>query len=287
MEASTLLLEEDERVVILLGDIGVFAFRDCFQRFPDRVHNVGILEQSMVGIAAGLAHEGLIPVVHSIAPFVVERPFEQIKIDFGYQHLAGNIVSVGASFDYAALGATHHCPGDVGLLLSVPGTEIVVPGTAAEFTSLYREAYGSKALTYFRLSERSNRDSRNVVFGEADCVRRGAGCTIVAVGPLLDVALDAAEKCDATVVYYTTLSPFDGDTLRSASSSGRVLVLEPFYEGTLTHLVSSALSGPTVIRSVGVPRSFRHEYGQREDHERAVGFTVEHVQAAAEELMRA
>ena len=286
METSTRLLEDDERVVVLLGDIGVFAFRDCFQRFPERVHNVGILEQSMVGIAAGLAHEGLIPIVHSIAPFVVERPFEQIKIDFGYQHLGGNIVSVGASFDYAALGATHHCPGDVALMLTVPGTEIVVPGTAAEFASLFVQAYGSGALTYFRLSERSNRESRDVVFGKAERVREGTGCTIVAVGPLLDVALDAAEMCDATVVYYSTLAPFDGETLRDSCGTGRVLVLEPFYEGTLTHLVASAIPGPALIRSIGVPRSFRHGYGRREDHERDVGFTIEHVRVSAEELMR-
>ena len=287
METSTELLEKDDRVVVLLGDIGVFAFRDCFERFPGRVYNVGILEQSMVGIAAGLAREGLVPVIHSIAPFVVERPFEQIKVDFGYQHLGGNIVSVGASFDYAALGATHHCPADVSLMLSVPGIEVVLPGTAAEFTSLYQQAYASPALTYFRLSERTNEESQDVIFGAANCLRAGTGCTIIAVGPLLDLALRVGEEMDSTVLYYSTLAPFDRETLVANCPSGRVLVLEPFYEGTLTHLVASSLAGPAVVRSVGIPREFRHGYGRREDHERAVGFTLAHVRACVVELMSA
>ena len=75
------LLSMDEKVVAILGDIGVHSFRESFIKFPDRVINIGILEQSMIGVAAGLSKGGMIPIVHSIAPFVIERPFEQIKID--------------------------------------------------------------------------------------------------------------------------------------------------------------------------------------------------------------
>jgi len=99
------LLDEDPRLVVLLGDIGVFAFRIAFKKHPKRVINIGILEQATVSLAAGLAKEGFIPLFHSIAPFVVERAFEQIKVDFGYQQLAGHFVSVGGSYDYAALAA--------------------------------------------------------------------------------------------------------------------------------------------------------------------------------------
>src|ERR1035437_3614724 len=114
------LMAQDERLVLLLGDIGVFGFRHAFAQYPRRVYNIGILEQSSVSMAAGLAKEGFIPIFHSIAPFVVERAFEQIKIDFGYQNLGGIFVTVGASYDYAALGCTHHCPGDVALMKTIP-----------------------------------------------------------------------------------------------------------------------------------------------------------------------
>jgi len=105
-----LLMAEDKRLVVLLGDIGVYGFRRVFEKFPDRCYNIGICEQAVTSLAAGLASGGLIPVIYGIAPFVTERCFEQIKIDLCYQRLPAKIVSIGASYDYAALGCTHHCP---------------------------------------------------------------------------------------------------------------------------------------------------------------------------------
>ena len=127
------ILEKDPRVVLLLGDIGVYGFREAFEKYPKRVYNIGILEQASVGLAAGLALEGMIPIFHTIAPFMVERALEQLKVDFGYQGLGGNFISVGGSYDYASLGATHHCPGDVQILKTIPGAQIFVPGHPIEF----------------------------------------------------------------------------------------------------------------------------------------------------------
>src|SRR6266568_1550695 len=159
VKTVTDLLRQDNRVVLLLGDIGVYGFRDAFKEFPDRVYNVGILEQSTVSMAAGLAQAGMIPIVHTIAPFLVERAFEQLKIDFGYQRLPGIFVSVGGSYDYASLGCTHHCPGDVALMQTIPGSQIFVPGHPVEFGSLLTQTYNNGGLKYFRLSERSNKQA--------------------------------------------------------------------------------------------------------------------------------
>src|SRR5258708_3697156 len=90
------LLQDDSKLMVLLGDIGVFGFRNSFAAYSDRVINIGILEQATVSFAAGLSREGLVPIFHSIAPFVVERAYEQLKNDFCYQQLGGNFVSVGA-----------------------------------------------------------------------------------------------------------------------------------------------------------------------------------------------
>ena len=97
------ILHTDEQTVLLLGDIGVFGFRDELKNIPSRAYNIGILEQSTISVAVGISKTGLIPFVHTIAPFLVERSFEQLKIDFGYQNLNGNFISVGASYDYAAI----------------------------------------------------------------------------------------------------------------------------------------------------------------------------------------
>src|SRR5271155_3728497 len=152
------IMDRDPRVVLLLGDIGVYGFREAFQRFPKRCYNVGVCEQAMISLAAGLALEGMIPVVHTIAPFLVERAFEQLKVDFGYQGLGGNFVSVGASYDYSKLGPTHHCPGDVAILKTIPNMEILVPGHPDEFDDQFRFHYKSGKPNYFRLSEQSNSD---------------------------------------------------------------------------------------------------------------------------------
>ena len=139
------IIKENKNTALLLGDIGVYGFRDILSAHPERAFNIGILEQSMVSMAAGLASEGIIPIIHTIAPFIVERALEQIKVDFGYQKLPGNFVSVGASFDYAKLGCTHHCPGDVNILSNIPKVNIFIPGHAKEFENqLLNNFYSNK-----------------------------------------------------------------------------------------------------------------------------------------------
>lgn len=279
------LLDEDPRIVVLLGDIGVFAFRNAFKKYPQRVINIGILEQATVSVAAGLAKEGFIPLFHSIAPFVVERAFEQIKVDFGYQSLGGNFVSVGGSYDYAALGCSHHCPGDVSLMQAVPGMEIIVPGHPAELDALMSQTYASGHPTYYRLSERSNRDTRAVTFGKAEVVCNGSGPTVVTVGPFLDRVIEALDGTDATILYYTTVSPFDAVTLRQHAGDGRILCVEPFYEGTLAASVMQALHGRRIaLSSMGVPRQFLTSYGNADYHDRSCGLLAPDIRARFDEL---
>ena len=241
-ETVSSVLEKDERLVLLLGDIGVWGFHKAFERFPERVYNIGILEQATVSAAAGLALSGLVPVVHTIAPFIVERSAEQLKVDFCYQGLGGNFISVGASYDYAALGCTHHCPGDAGLLMNIPGMEIVLPGTSSEFDLLFREAYANGSPTYFRLSERENAAGHDVQFGKAVIVRKGGAATVVAVGPVLDTVMEAASGLDVTVLYYTTISPFDADALRREHPSEKCSWWSLFIRGFWRVLLVRPLS---------------------------------------------
>ena len=269
------LMEKDPRVVLLLGDIGVFGFRNVFKKFPERIYNIGICEQAMTSLAAGLSAEGLIPFVHSIAPFVVERSFEQIKVDFCYQQLGANIISVGASYDYAALGCTHQCPGDVAILRSLPGMQIVVPGSPAEFDALLRTGYASGYPTYYRLSERSHGENVPVKFGHGHVMRRGAQGIVLAVGPTLAAALEATAGMDITLLYYSTIAPFDAALLRAYSSTSSIAVIEPFYEGTLAFDVLSALGDRAVrLLSLGVPRRFLTGYGDAADHDEQCDLTA-------------
>ncbi|MBF6589923.1 MAG: hypothetical protein IVW57_05250 [Ktedonobacterales bacterium] len=274
------LLGRDERLAVLLGNISVTQMRAAMRRYPGRVVDVGILEQAMVSVAAGLALEGLIPVVHTIAPFLAERAFEQLKDDFCFQRLGGNFITIGASYDYSTEGMTHQAPGDVQILRSLPGMRLVVPGTPSEFDALFRAAYADGTPTYFRLSARRNPDDIPVRFGRAAVIREGSLATVVAVGPALAPTLAAAEGLDVSILYYTTAAPFDVETLRLHGRSGKVALVEPYYAGTLTPEITTALApAPVRVEAIGVPREVLSHYGTPDQHDAAIGFTPQGIRA--------
>src|SRR5262245_35012492 len=150
------LFRDDPRVAIVLAAISRQLFEPAMEHDPRRAVNVGIRGQTMIGVAAGFAMEGFHPIAHSITPFLVERPYEQLKDDFGLQGLGGTFISVGASYDYATEGGTHHAPGDVGALLQIPGFEVLVPGHADEVERLLRATYANGRHTYLRTSSTTN-----------------------------------------------------------------------------------------------------------------------------------
>ena len=121
VDTATRLLADDPRTAVVLADISADAFRPAAARHPDRVINVGIREQLMIGVAGGLALTGLRPIVHSYATFVVDRAYEQIKLDLDHQGVGAILVSVGGSYDGAPMGRTHMSPGDVALLDTMAG----------------------------------------------------------------------------------------------------------------------------------------------------------------------
>lgn len=280
------VLKKDRRVVLLLGDIGVHGFRQAFKEFPDRVYNIGILEQGTIGAAAGLAKVGLIPVFHTIAPFMVERALEQLKLDFGYQGLGGNFISVGGSYDYSFLGCTHQCPADLALLRQIPGMEIVVPGTAEEFDKLFRQSYADGRPTYFRLSEFSNKASLPVSFGKANLVKKGKKATVIAVGPLLDRVREACQDLEVNLIYYTTITLLDLKILKQNLGAKKFLVCEPGYSSGLGEEISKVfLPEAVTVETIAVPREFIRDYTSREKKDEALGLTTKNIRKHLQRLI--
>ncbi|MGV9422688.1 transketolase family protein [Streptomyces sp. NPDC003656] len=269
------LLEEDPRVAVLLAEIGKDGFSEALRAHPDRVINVGIREQLLVGAAAGLALTGLRPIVHTFASFLVERPFEQVKLDLGHQDTGAVLVSAAASFDWPAGGVTHMAPGDVALLDTLDGWTLHVPGHPDEAETLLRHAVAAgDDKVYVRLSLQSNRDPRPVDAEHFLTVREGRAGVVLAVGPVLDAVLAATEGLDVTVLYATTVRPFDAAGLRRATEAARpdVVLVEPYLAGTSTAAVSEALSDvPHRVLGLGVARRELRRYGTIEEHVAAHG----------------
>ena len=280
------LMANDERLVVVLAEISYSLFNKNTIEFAKRILNLGIMEQTMVSVAAGIAMEGFIPVVHSITPFLVERPFEQIKDDFCYQQLGGNFISTGASYDYSTEGMTHHGSGDVQILRSLPGMQIVVPGTAGEFDTLFRESYANGSPTYYRLAVKSNPIEYPMRFGELVVVKQGKQATVIAVGPMLASVLPAVENMDVTVLYCTTVAPFDGETLLSRSQSNKIVVVEPYYAGVLVPDICAAMRHtPIRVEAIGVPHKVLSHYGNPEQHDEELDLTPGGIRSRIERFL--
>ncbi len=271
----TRLLDEDPRVAVVLAEIRAAAFTQTRARHPDRVINVGIREQLLIGAGAGLALTGMRPVMHTFASFLVERPFEQVKLDLGHQDVGAVLVSAAASFDWPAGGYTHMAPGDVALLDTLDGWTVHVPGHPDEAETLLRHAVAAgDDKVYVRLSEQSNREGLPVDGERFRTLREGRSGVVVAVGPMLDPVLAAAEGLDVTVLYATTVRPFDTVALRRATEAAAadVVLVEPYLVGTSTAVVNDALSDlPHRVLGLGVGRRELRRYGDVEEHTAAHG----------------
>ncbi|MGW5290351.1 transketolase family protein [Streptomyces bacillaris] len=274
------LLAEEPRLAVVLADISADGFAPARRAHPDRVINVGIREQLLIGAGAGMALTGMRPIMHTFASFLVERPFEQVKLDFGHQGVGGILVSAGGSYDWPAGGFTHMSPGDVALLDTLEGWTVHVPGHPDEAEALLRGAVDGDDRVYVRLSLQANREARPVGGdGGFSVVREGRGGTVVAVGPMLDNVLTATEGLDVSVLYATTVRPFDAAGLRravgagaGASASADVVIVEPYLAGTSTARANEALMElPHRVLGLGVGRAELRRYGQLDEHLAAHG----------------
>jgi transketolase len=279
-------LDHDPRLAVVTADISAAAFAPARERHPGRVLDVGIREQAMIGVAGGLALTGLRPVVHSYTPFLVERPFEQIKLDLGHQDVGAVLVSIGGSYDDPVWGRTHQGPGDVALLDTLPGWTVHVPGHPDEVASLLAGALTGDDRVYLRLSSRRNATAHPAT-GRFTVVRAGTRGTVIAVGPVLGNVLAATVGEDVTVLYASTVRPFDHRGLRAAGHTDVVLV-EPYLAGTSAHEVAVAFEDVAHrLRALGVRRDLEvRAYGTAEEHDVVHGLDPAGIARAVREFLR-
>jgi transketolase len=287
----------DERLLIFIGDISHYLLRDFEEKYPQRFYNMGVAEQAMMSMAAGLAIGGFTPVVHSIAPFVTERCFEQIKDDICYQKLGVKIVSVGSCFDYASLGCTHHCYDDIAILRSLPNMQVVYPSAPHEFDALFRETFANGSPTYFRLPARTHNLETHPRFGEVEKLKSGNDVTMIAIGPQIQNAYDAASAllqdgitCD--LIYLSTIKPISEASQKvireSLSRTGALVTAEEHsIIGGIADAIAAIGRGITYLEErLGVRDKFLTNYGTYEEHCEANNLTKSGIMEAVYKIRK-
>lgn len=263
----------DSKIVLIFGDVSVYLFDDFKKKYPDRFYNMGICENTLISVAAGLSSQGLYPFVHTIAPFITERSYEQIKLDMCYNEFGGNILSCGASFDYAWDGATHHCYTDLAILRLLPDMEVIQPGSRKELNILLRSQYNNRKTTYFRLSDHPHNIDVPVEFGKAvilkDCQAR---LTVMTAGPILGNVMEACQDLDVNLVYFHTIKPIDKEIILKFKDTKIIIIHDAFG------LYEAICEVPDLSVSYhGLPDEFCGWYGTLNDIRKKIGLDIDSI----------
>ncbi|MGB4270989.1 MAG: transketolase C-terminal domain-containing protein, partial [Propionicimonas sp.] len=260
------LAATDSRIVAVVNDsVGSSKLGSFQELFPERLINVGIAEQDMVGIGAGLANGGKIPFVSAAACFLTARAMEQIKVDAAYSQHHMVLVGQSPGMAYGELGPTHHSIEDLAWLRTIPGLTVLVPTDPTDTAQAVRWAATAGRPVFIRVSRMGvpdvMPDGYQFTPGRAVELRPGTDVTIVATGITVARALDAAvdlhqEGVSARVLAMASIKPLDGDALMAAAeeTAGIVTVEEALTSG-LGGAVAEYLATrrPTHLRCVGVP----------------------------------
>lgn len=261
------LAGHDGRIVLIFGDVSVYLFDDFKNKYPDRFYNIGICENTLISIGAGLSSQGFFPFVHSINPFITERSYEQIKLDMCYNQFGGNIVSCGASFDYAWDGATHQAYADLAILRLLPDIEVIQPGSRKELDILLRSQYNNGNTTYFRLSDHPHQIDIPAEFGKGVILKdTGAKLTVMTAGPILGNAMEACRDLPVNLVYFHTIKPIDKQIIARFRNTEILVIHDAFG------LYEAICEVPRLsISYYGLPDRFCSWYGTLSDVRKKVG----------------
>jgi transketolase len=292
----TLLAAEDERIVLLSGDIGNRLFDTYKGNCPTRFFNCGVAEANMTSMAAGMALCGLRPFTYTIASFNTTRCFEQIRVDLCYHNLPVVIVGVGAGLSYAGLGPTHHACEDIALLRVLPNMTVICPGDAVEVRLAVRAALQHRGPIYIRLGKKNepiiHHEDPPFQIGRAIVVREGSDICLLSTGNILPVVLDTVlllEKVgvSAQVVSMHTVKPIDTDLLAAAFANFEAVVtveehtgLGGFGSSVAEWLVDNLPQKGRLYR-FDTSDGFLCSCGNQENARKLVGLSSEHM---AEEL---
>jgi transketolase len=295
----TELASENNEVVLLSGDIGNRLFDKYKETAADRFYNCGVAEANMIGMAAGLAMNGLRPVCYTIAPFITYRCMEQIRIDLCYHEQPVLVVGTGSGLAYASLGTTHHSCEEMGMLRLLPKMTVLAPADANEVRALLKASLKLTGPAYMRIGKKNEPQVHDSVpdleIGKSLSMKDGTDVCLFNTGTTLPRVLEAAANLDAVgistaVIHFPTVKPLDLEAIEAASRKSKLLatieehsVLGGFGSSVAEWLADRAEYRPRLLR-FGTADEFLHETSEQDTALEHYGLTAsaiaERIQSA-------
>jgi len=295
------LARKDERIFFIGSDLGTGTLKEFKEDIPGRFFMEGISEANVIGMAAGLALEGKIVYVNTIATFITRRCFEQIVLDLCLHNVNVRLIGNGAGLVYAPLGPTHEAIEDLAIMRAIPNMTIVAPADADEMRRLMPLTVDYSGPIYIRLAKGYDpivtTDKIPFEIGKAILMRKGTDALIITTGITLRLALPAAEALSATgietaVLHIPTIKPLDVEAILDFAAPVKAIVTveEHTVIGGLGSAVAEVLAEaafdkPKRFKRIGIPDSFPDEYGSQDSLMARYGITTESIVSLAGKLL--
>ena len=293
-------MAEDERIILITGDLGFGVLQPIWDRFPDRIVDAGIAEQGMVGMAAGLAATGRIVFVYSIGNFPTLRPLEQIRNDCAYHDANVKIVCVGGGFVYGSLGMSHHATEDIAVMRALPGVTCFAPGDPAEAEAVTRAAICTEGTCYIRLG----RGSEPRIHGRPVTdwyppapltIRKGTDIALLSTGGILTQTEEASRILEqrgisAEVVSFPCFKPMDKDAVRRLADRFPILLTAEEHNvtggfGSAVCEITAELGNGCRVFRVGLKDRYTAVVGNQQYLREVYGMDAESIADRAEALI--
>jgi len=285
----------DDRIWLLTADLGYSVLERFATRWPRRFVNVGVAEQNMMTVAAGLAHSGKIAFTYSLANFAAMRCLEQIRNDISYPHMNVKIIAVGGGYAYGPQGDSHHGLEDLAVMRSMPDMTVIAPADAVEARLAVEAIARLDGPVYLRLGKagepRVHAHEPDFQIGRAITLREGSDLTLIGTGEMVHVALGAAETLatrhiGARVLSMHTLKPIDAQTIQRAAVQTRAIIIVEEYRrtgglGSATAEVLAAMRQPHApLTMFGVDDAAKHQTGSQDYLRARMGDLIEVAERA-------
>lgn len=294
------LAKKDERIVFIGSDLGAGTLDNFRREIPDRFFMEGVSEANIVGMAAGMALEGRIVYVNTIATFLTRRCFEQVVLDLGLHNANVRLIANGGGVVYAPLGPTHLAIDDLAIMRAVPNMTIVAPSDAEEMTRLMPQTVDHQGPIYIRLGKGGDpivsSPEKPFRIGAAIQMTSGRDVLLVTTGITLKIGLEAADALKsagvgATVLHMHTVKPLDAAALLAQAAAVRAIVTIEEHTvvgglgGAVAEVLAEAGLASTRFKRIGLPDVFPHGYGSQATMMQHYGITTEQTIATVKDLL--